>query len=117
MLLGISSHQVGLSVEGCDLAGCDVASLLATSGQQAFFEPSRGYNMGPVVTEWQQQLDNESHAAYLARCLTLPADYGLVVGGKQLGKRVKHDPSTPVQRLWRVESVLPLSNGLSNLGS
>ncbi|CAE7715253.1 unnamed protein product [Symbiodinium sp. CCMP2592] len=89
----------------CRLADGDVATLLATSGSGAFFDPSRSFNMGTVVTEWQQQQDREGNAAYLARCLTLPADYGLVVGRKQLGKRVKHDPSVPVQRLWLAEGV------------
>ncbi|CAE7206863.1 unnamed protein product [Symbiodinium sp. CCMP2592] len=89
----------------CRLADGDVAGLLATSGSGAFFDPSRGFHMGPVVTEWQQQQDRESNAAYLARCLTLPADYGLVVGRKQLGKRMKHDAGVPVQRLWLAEGV------------
>ncbi|CAE6928965.1 HSP90 [Symbiodinium sp. CCMP2592] len=89
----------------CRPADGDVATLLATSGQAAFFDPSRSFNMGPVVTQWQPQQDRESNAAYLARCLTLQSDFGLVVGRKQLGKRVKHDPSVPVKRLWLAEAV------------
>ena len=87
------------------LADRDIPTLLATSGQLAFFEPSRGYPMEPVTTEWVQQLDSESPAAYLKRCLAVTADFGLVHGRKQLGKRTKRDPSAPVQRLWLVQMV------------
>ena len=87
------------------LADKDIPTLLASSGRSAFFEPSRSFDMGPVVTEWQQQQDDETPGAYLARCLTLPADFGLVSGRKQLGKRMKHDPSVPVQRMWQVQMV------------
>ena len=97
---------VGQQVFGkCRMADKDIQTLLATSGRTAFFEPSRGFEMGPVTTEWQQQREDETPGAYLARCLTLAADYGLVSGRKQLGKRMKHDPSIPMQRLWLVQMV------------
>ena len=97
---------VGQQVFGkCRMADKDIQTLLATSGRTAFFEPSRGFEMGPVTTEWQQQRDDETPGAHLARCLTLTADYGLVSGRKQLGKRMKHDPSISMQRLWLVQMV------------
>ena len=76
----------------------DVSTLLATSGAQAFFEPARSVQLGPVTTDWVPQQESETPAAYLARCLTLAAPLGLVAGRKQLGKRAP-------QRLWLVQMV------------
>ena len=82
-----------------------MSALLATSGAQAFFEPARSVQLGPVTTEWVPQQESETPAAYLARCLTLAAPLGLVAGRKQLGKRAPHDPKVPLQRLWLVQMV------------
>eukprot|EP00439_Symbiodinium_sp_Y106_P038935 s5284_g4.t1 len=61
--------------------------------------------MDPVTTEWVPQQDGETPAAYLQRCLAVKADFGLVAGRRQLAKRLRRDASTPVQRLWLVQTV------------
>ena len=100
------SGKTGQQVFGkCRSPDKDIPVLLATSSRPAFFEPSRGSTMGPVVTEWQPQLEGEAQNAYLARCLTLTADFVLVSGRRQLGKRMRHDPNIPVQRIWLVQMV------------
>ena len=83
----------------------DIPGLLATSGQCGFFEPARSFAMDPVTTEWVPQQDGETPAAYLQRCLAVRADFGLVAGRRQLAKRLRRDASTPVQRLWLVQTV------------
>ena len=83
----------------------DIPGLLATSGQCGFFEPARSFAMDPVTTEWVPQQDGETPAAYLQRCLAVKADFGLVAGRRQLAKRLRRDASTPVQRLWLVQTV------------
>ena len=85
-----------------DSWGWAVEPVAGGVGQQVF---GRSFDVGPVVTDWQQQQEDEMPGAYLARCLTLCADFGLVSGRKQLGKRMKHDPSVPVQRMWQVQMV------------
>ena len=57
---------------------------------------------------WQQILKQPQRVLFehlKQRCLAVKADFGLVAGRRQLAKRLRRDASTPVQRLWLVQTV------------
>ena len=84
----------------------DVHSLLALSGKGGvFFDVSRSYAMPACYTEWHDQAESESSVEYLRRMLTLPADFGLVAGSRQLGKRLKRAEGQAIQRHWLIDGV------------
>ena len=104
-------------IYGCTrMLDCDVATLMALSGKGGvFIDASRSFNLGPVQTEWHDQLDSETPGDYLNRLLTVPCELGLVAGFKQLGKRLRRDPAQPVLRHWMVDGI-PREVGVDQLG-
>ena len=104
-------------IYGCTrVLDCDVATLMALGGKGGvFIDASRSYNLGPVRTEWHDQLDSETPGDYLNRLLTVPCELGLVAGFKQLGKRLRRDPAQPVLRHWMVDGI-PREVGVDQLG-
>ena len=104
-------------IYGCTrVLDCDVATLMALSGKGGvFIDASRSFKLGPVQTEWHDQLDSETPGEYLNRLLTVPCELGLVAGFKQLGKRLRRDPDQPVLRHWMVDGI-PREVGVDQLG-
>ena len=88
------------------LQDSDIPTLLGLSGRLGtFIDAARGFAMGPVMTQWCDQLEKESATDYLARVLTVSSPFGLVAGNKQLGKRLARDPNVPVMRHWLIDGV------------
>ena len=84
----------------------DVHTLLALSGKGGiFFDASRSFTLTPCFTEWHDQLEHETPVEYLRRMMTVPADFGLVAGSRQLGKRLKRAEGQAVQRHWLIDGV------------
>ncbi|CAE7217270.1 unnamed protein product [Symbiodinium sp. CCMP2592] len=94
-------------VFGCGrLLNTDVETLLSLSGKNGlFFDVARGFPLGPVQTEWHSQQESENATDFLNRLLTIPSDFGLIAGAKQIGKRLRRDPNQPVQRHWVIDGV------------
>ena len=106
LLEGVAGGPTQQVFGKCRLAAKDVQTLLAASGQGGvFFEPCKSYDMPAVTTEWCPQGDQETPGAYLKRCLAVAADFGLTAGRRQIGKRMRCGPGTPIQRVWLVQVV------------
>ena len=74
--------------------------ILASSGHDFFFDPSRDAGVPPSTIEWIERLDREEHIDYLARCQKMDPAYGVAFGHRQLGVRKPCDANTAVCRVW-----------------
>eukprot|EP00439_Symbiodinium_sp_Y106_P011155 s11925_g1.t1 len=94
-------------IHGCiKVPESSAISILSLSGQSGIFlNPSRSMSTPRWRVDWADQLADESGAAYLARVSTAGADYGLVAGRTQLGKRNKRAADEFLSRVWLLPDV------------
>ena len=75
-------------------------AVMAASGDEFFFDPSRDASVPPMQVDWQDQAEDEDSLTYLKRCSKMKPPYGILVGHRQLGLRKQRDASTAVVRQW-----------------